>query len=296
MYSFCRKKFVQKFYESTWEYFHGDTIDVWAFLDSVLDESFQELETYVSAPESEPSRKLGPTIAKRSSQLQKLKLNFSHMKRNTHKDKLEPLILNLSSLKNLTSLSLYELDSSHRSVLKFVGKSCPSLSHLSLPTNPKSESNNCHTTGLDVLSLIFGELIDFLLPDKNEKPAWITDGALQQLLVPLKYRTPICFSLRQLELGEGANISDATAAFAIRSIPLLQMIDVSMSSAITILHKTRKLEAKEMQATFEKSCHEAAVRQGFIPQPMKNPPKLSSIINFNNIKAHLDFNNYFLSY
>jgi len=267
---------------------------VWAFLDSVLDESFQELETYVSAPESEPSRKLGPTIAKRSSQLQKLKLNFSYMKRNTHEDKLEPLILNLSSLKNLTSLSLYELNSSHRSVLKFVGKSCPSLSHLSLPTNPKSE-DNCRTTGRDVLSLIFGELIDFLLPDKNEKPAWITDGSLQQLLVPSKYRTPLCFSLRQLELGEGANISDATAAFAIRSFPLLQMIDVSMSSAITILYKTRKLEAKEMQATFEKSCHEAAIRQGFIPQPVKNPPKLSSILNCNS-KGHLNFNIYFLSY
>lgn len=256
-----------------------------------MDESFHELETYVSAPESEPSGKLVITIAKRSSQLQKLKLNFNYMKRTTLGDKLEPIILNLSSLKNLTSLCLYELNSNHRSVLKFVGKSCPSLSHLSLLTHPKSESN-CRTTGKDVLSLIFGELIDFLLPDKNDKPAWISDDALQQLLVPFKYRTPLCFSLRQLELGDGANMSNATAAFAIRSIPFLQKIDLSMSRAIAILHRTRKLEAKEMQTTFEKLCHEAAIRQEFIPHPLKNPPKLSSILNYYN-KGLFDFNNFF---
>lgn len=53
-----------------------DLVDIWAFLDCVLDENFDELKTNVTYPNAQASAKLISTIAKRSPNLKTLRLNF----------------------------------------------------------------------------------------------------------------------------------------------------------------------------------------------------------------------------
>jgi len=78
-FNICRKKLFERFCTRTAKKRSVEKVDLWVFLDSVLDESFQELETYLAYREAKSAANLILTIAKQSPQLRKLKLNFKFM-------------------------------------------------------------------------------------------------------------------------------------------------------------------------------------------------------------------------
>jgi len=167
-------------------------IEPWVFLECMLDSSFEELKTHVAFPGEDPNFKLIPVIAKRSELLTKLELDFTSLRKQTAVEKVIPLITSLSCLQNLTSLNLFDLDESYKSVLKFIGNSCPRLSHLRIggfggfPFMPK-----------DILSVIFGELADKMFQESSESQL-----SMKQLQVySPEALTPMCSTLTYLQLG-----------------------------------------------------------------------------------------------
>lgn len=252
--------------------------DIWVFLDCVLDGSFHELTTHMAFPSSEPNSNLIATIANQSPQLKKLKLDFSLMKLQTEVSKLKSALLPLSSLHDLTNLFLYNLDKSHSSVLRLIGELCPSLTHLSV-------SGFC-VGKKDILSLVLGRLVDYLLPPtKSLRPwsEWKEDRAFQHIVVPDKYLSSLCFTLQNLQLGVNGknmevsasyvnygvnfavsvNFDEPSAVFLFRHFLSLQKIDgcVPTVGAIKILRTGESGIVKErsiIQAKFEKACQEAS--------------------------------------
>lgn len=219
--------------------FRDETIDNWAFLDCVLDDSFLELQTAAASPFCEPNAKLITTITTRSRLLNKLELDFSFFEERDDEyvplEKVESMILSLSSLKHLSSLCLFRLNDHYISILKLVGKSCPSLSYLALILETKGIEDE------NVIALIMGEpSVDQLLSVQ------IDDDGLQRVLVPIEFRTPFCFSLRHLILkhknhGTSSKLSNSAIAFVLRHFPFLLKLDVSTGEAIKIHHNTRVL-------------------------------------------------------
>ena len=285
-----------------------DHVDIWAFFDSVLDESFEELETHVVFRGAEANALLIPTIAKRSPYLKKIKLNFKFdpsqsnndiMRTVTNPKKLRllfqlaltqsrpslvPLLQSLDSLHHLTSLTLYHLagHAAENSALTLIGKSCPSLTHLRLAKcNPTSKH--------DIIAIVLGELATHLIGPQEryqEQPYWhfkqvdwAEDAALGHLRVPPEFLTPLCFTLRHLEIIEYLNhhyypaIDPAIAAFVLRHMPRLEKLESCSGTekAIRILHKETE-EAKEssgsVQLDFEQACREAIQIHGLA---LRNP-------------------------
>jgi len=229
-------------------------------------------------PSSEPNANLITTIANQSPQLKKLKLDFSVMNRATDIGKVKSALLPLMSLHDLTNLFLYNLDQSHSSILNLIGEFCPSLTHLSV--------SGFRVGKKDILALVLGRLVDYLLPPtKSLRPwsEWKEDRALQHLVVPDKYLSSLCFTLQNLQLGvnsenmevtasyvnygvniaESVNFDEPSAVFLFRHFQSLQKIDgcVPTVGAIKILRTGESGIVKEksiIQAKFEKACQEAS--------------------------------------
>lgn len=102
-----RKKLVQQFNLPDPGYNWNRKCDIWPFFNCVLDSSFTQIDTHVCSPSSKPNEKLIQTIAKRSPNIEELKLNFINAERETLEEILKPFVISLSSLANLTSLTLY---------------------------------------------------------------------------------------------------------------------------------------------------------------------------------------------
>jgi len=229
------------------------------FLDCVLDDSFEELEIDAVLPYHQyPDQKVITTIANRSSSLAKLSINFTFMK---PRETLDPFILSLSALQNLTSLSLHEINTgfgannwdNKMSVFKCIGQSCPLLSYLSV---------SGFTVWKAVLSLIVvGELVDGIMLTKNHRETkWSLDATLQRLRVPPEYLTPLCSTLKHLHIKISKSYCydsmNSTLAFALRHLPMLQNLD-SNSMAVKIFYDTCGLIDSKMQSEFEEVCRKA---------------------------------------
>ncbi len=225
---------MEKFNDSLLELPDNMMIDPWVFLDCVLDSTFKELETHATFPGSEPNSKLIPTIVKHSSLLQKLKIDFTLIKKGLGARIVTPLITSLSPLHHLTSLELYQLDKAHRSVLKFIGNSCPLLSHLSI--------SGFHVSPKDILSIILGEFSEPLFTERGAKKVWAKLDSLEILQAPPEVMTPICFTLRHLKFGESdwdkkSDSCWSAVAFALRHLPFLEKMDGhSTSFGVEFLH------------------------------------------------------------
>ena len=219
-----------------------DSIEPWVFLDCMLDSSFEELKTHVAFPGEDPNFKLIPVIAKRSELLKKLKLDFAIMNKETAVEKVIPLITSLSFLQNLTSLNLFKLDGSHKSVLKFIGNSCPRLSHLSISGfvfMPK-----------DILSVIFGELADQMFQESSETHiCFISNGSriCNQLQVEPKVLTLMCSTLAHLELEPHFDLWGFNritihwfhvASLVLRNLPLLKNMNFFTSLGLVYVNDT----------------------------------------------------------
>jgi len=247
-------------------------VDLWAFLDCVLDESFEDLETYIAFPGCEPNEKLIATIAKRSPFLKKLKLDFSVMKKGTKPKILSPLILPLLSLEHLTDLSLRlcKFDEKLRpTLLSLIGKSCPLLSRLEVEIDSVIKKE-------DVLAICMGELACDMNSGGSNECEWLQDDEFSRLKVPEKLLTPVCFTLKELSLywstfgrvtddGSSDKFSVSyCAVFILRHLPLLEKLHMPFGeccSAIEHLHQQSRSQLK-----FEK----AALRH------YKGPPNINS--------------------
>lgn len=240
-------------------------IDIWAFLDSILTEDFEELEIDVSLPYQDPDLKIIPTIARATPELKTLKMNLNLMNKKSVPERLDPLILSLNLLENLTSLSLHCLDEPHKPVLKFIGKSCPSLSHLRI--------SKISYLGNEILAIILGENFSLLFPE-SPKQFWREDVVLKRMTIPTEYLTPMSSSLKELQLHYNAtevhqnySFYYLTIAFALRHLPNLEKMDVlttefySMSNAIkTIQESCSDYSMRESQRDFELACDVAPIR------------------------------------
>jgi len=258
----------------------------------VLDSSILELETHISFPDSKPNPKLIQTIANQSPLLEKLTIDFREMGtgREPAEKMLEklikPIIYSLNSIKHLTCLRLYNLGQSYRSVLSLIGKSCPLLSHLSV--------SGFHPGKRDIFAIIMGDVVDNLRPalsfddpfsiKKNKQPTCLEDDFLQGLKVPTEFLTPLCFTLKDLQLSNSNRkkkesryvssrlgydrfeFSSSLVAFALRHFPRLEKMDenVPTSEAIRLLYnvelvtKTKDSNLTTRQEEFEDACQKAA--------------------------------------
>ncbi len=239
-------------------------IDVWAFMECVLDTSFRDLKTHIAFPGTEPDSKLILAISKHSPLLKKLELDFKWMKSDgiDVMDKLKPSILSLDSLEHLAHLELNALSSIiGASVLSLIGKACPSLSRLVV--------SGYRFKKRDVLAIVLGELVEEVMPiSQHQEPDWLQDDSLKLLVVPPEHRTLLCSTLEELNfMWEKPNDADhdeelfspAIAAFALRHFPLLKKMNapVPTSMAIKILIDVTQLK---FQTEFQKKCEEAAQR------------------------------------
>jgi len=196
-------------------------INICSFLDSVLDESFDQLKVVFSV-RGEPNPELLSIIARRSPQLEKLEIDFYYYGA-TCMGQVETLMGPLSSLENLTHLTLSSLQDEllRQNVLSLVGKCCPLLTHLSIedfPDWPVGEQ--------EILRLILGETLSSFFPNGYN------DEELDHLNVPAERLTPFCSTLRELNYfykyyegeEEGHTVSDSIAAFALRHLPFLEYL------------------------------------------------------------------------
>jgi len=198
-----REKFAKEFCASLESYrFNKDNLstDIWVFLECILDESFKELDTHIAFPGTEPNPEVIPTIARRSSQLEKLEIKFSNMKKETNVEKVEQVFLSLNNLKNLTSLHIDHLNDCHTSVLKFIGRACPLLTTLKVHFELKHRRLRMR----HILAIVVGELVDKLIPPSDgnqseesedesmyedeeqnpDEPIWMAAKSFQRIWVP----------------------------------------------------------------------------------------------------------------
>lgn len=231
-----RREFVQLFYENLAEEncLEGN-IDIWAFLDCVLDESFEELETHIAVQDSDPCPLLIPTISMRAPLIKKLELNLDLMKKNVDVRKLENVIQSLSSLQHLTELCLVGVTFSSRlPVMCHIGKYCPLLTHLTV-LGDKNLSNAA------VLALTIGELFNVMFPTENEYCRLI-DSTMERLVIPPELRTPICSTLRRFIIfptyleQKKVPSSPSAVAFLLRHFPFLEELTLRqrITSSITM--------------------------------------------------------------
>lgn len=107
-----RKEFVKKFYD-TFNKSNENIIAIQVFLECLLDVSFEELDTHVSYSDGYSSAEVITTISNHSSQLKKLKIDFSQRKRGVSVEKVNVVISSLISLKQLSTLHLFQIEESH---------------------------------------------------------------------------------------------------------------------------------------------------------------------------------------
>ena len=261
---FCRGKYLKSFYDTAHTWLQGKfPVDVWIYLDAVLDSSIKDLEIHAIAfPNSLPRNELIPTIIKWSPLLEKLTINFVANagyfpydgNRMGQSKELMFTIRSLRSLQHLTNLSLLQTSPRVKfTVLTLIGKACPLLSHLTVCGRLLDKR--------DILALILGEtvnnLLDFEEFHNRKLPPWCEDRALEHLLVPSEYLSPICSTLRELKITRDHGVYDDNnqvftpqAVFALRHLPLLRATDAlfPVSVAITFLHLNGRNTTEERKS------------------------------------------------
>ncbi len=209
-------------------------VDTWLFLDTILDDSFKELEIHAALPGKEASYQLMQIIADRSPLLTKLTMDFTLMKRaddsRESERKFEAVIQSLASLCNLKELHLMGMSNREDLLMhSLIGEVLPKLSSL-------------RVTGGDdefILALIMGKYAGLF--HAEDRPSWCEISQLERIDVPAEFRTKICSSLRELLFGSYGFCSPAAAAFLLRNIPLLQKWDHHrLADGIEMLHRSQQ--------------------------------------------------------
>lgn len=227
-------------------------------LDSVLDESFKKIDQPVPLNKdlNENDLNVIPTIAHRSSKLEELEICFEYSKHPIMQtlEKFGHVIQSLSSLRHLTSLTLIHLPECRRSVLKFVGKSCPLLSTFRL-------MGSIEATNRDFVALILGERAHELFPIDSYDYDYISKDdklKLENMVVPNEMLTPICSTLQNLYLTEEEDDDiESGLVFALRHLPKLREVGgtYSLPAAIKILYDSLRAKSVGEQAAIGSQCN-----------------------------------------
>ena len=214
-------------------------VDPWVFLDCVLDENILNLDLHTAFPDSAINLKLVETISMRSPFVSVIKFNFALMKRKTDLGSVISFASSLNVFEHLTSLSLCNLSKRYRSILMYIGHSCPKLVSLSL--------SGFFIVRKDILALILGKdslvLEHEILADQSMEPK------MSNLQLRSKYLTPICETLQHIQLEEFKEnlpimnfdklVPPSVMAFLLRHMPNVQMIDyagTTVSYAVKLLY------------------------------------------------------------
>lgn len=163
-------------------------LKLWAFLDSVLDSRFKELEIIIFPPEDESVEKLFNVISSRSPLMKKLQLDLDGQ--TFEPEEQVNFVTSLQGFKHLTSLSLKSIDEDWIPFLSLLGNSCPKLTKLFLESNSRYENEH-------LLALITGEETERF---KEYFTGEAQETNIQSLVIPRELRSPLCDSLRELKL------------------------------------------------------------------------------------------------
>ena len=218
-------------------------VDTWLFLHTVLDDSVKELKIFIALPEKAASYQLIPAIAERSPLLTKLTIDFwdswenrvDESGGNTHMDycrKFETVFRSLDRLSHLTDLCLIEMKGVETLILlSIIGEVCPELSSLNVDSCWENNSDEL------IVALIMGKFAPMFYSE--DRPSWCEIGSIERIDVPAEFRTPICKSLRLLQINSWEESSSSVVAFALRNIPRLQMFTNlnNFCEGIEMLHR-----------------------------------------------------------
>ena len=228
-----RQKLLENYYDCHLSD-SSDTVEPLAFFDCVLDENILDLSAHIAFPNSRqiPNfSKLIEIISIRSPFIRNLLLNFKVIDPYTSLDAMRPLIPSLSCLYHLTSLSLFNLNSAHRSILIHVGRSCPKLVSLSI--------SKLKVNSTDIFAIIAGENATTLEKEADE----LKENELHMFKLAFEFLTPICQSIQhlQLELDSQEREISSVTAFLLRQMPKLQTFShfgtAVLSYAIQLLNQ-----------------------------------------------------------
>ena len=168
------------------------------------------------------------------------------------------------------------------SILSIVGEYCPILASLTV--------KGFYIRDRDMLALITGASVCILFPVNDDR--WTRLSSIESLLlVPTELMTPLCFTLQSLRFTDQRmlcfcqpNISDSTAAFALKHLPELRRLQSLLPFSTTIgaiqrLYSNRGDDGgrkTEIQKSFEEYClHLTGVRR----DPLRRPPLSGKIID-----------------
>jgi len=234
----------------------GPPMDYCTILDGLLDESLEHLELSTPPPSRESFTKLMWVIASRCPQLKTLSITFFNKNLGVKLAVTPEPILN-PRLENLHTLGLCSEDRDRgvvlpclESVLGIIGQTCPKLEVLDM-------SDFCNLEKRSILALLMGEdLARALFPLEGQ--LWAKH--LNKLRIPTKYLSPICFTLKELNVLDIPHYG-AEYAFALRHLPKLSHWHENSSSQIPdhlikALFKADQEEElnSELQAAFEEQC------------------------------------------
>ena len=265
-------------------------MDELAPLECVLDEHFLELKIQTPVPAFNSFSVLMAIIAKECPKLKDLELKFDTTPYYKLVNKI-PSVFGPQDrqLECLTTLNLVcghydtkssSVDQACQSILRVIGKCCPSLIKLSVSLGfPLTKK---HLFGL----IIRGEVSDILFPIDDE--GWSHDLVLAGLQVPYELLNPLCQTLQELnvETGHACFIqpdvdgkrnwlvlervfpSASTYAFALRQLPKLKKIklDVPLNEIFKILYAAKEVDNQQQQTEFERDCQNAAISSGALEE------------------------------
>lgn len=170
-------------------------------------------------------------ITQKATKLKTLKIDFRSLKQKTPIENVSPVITSLNLLEHLTSLSLHQLEKKHKSVLCLIGKSCPLLSTLII-CGKKFKLDD-----FDVMSILLGEA--------DARLCAFGSGEYH-LRLPHKTLTPMCSTLRNLNLGK-LDLVDSLV-FALHHLPHLENLDGEWTCvAIKLLYDSYATENEQAQ-------------------------------------------------
>ena len=93
----------------------------------------------------------------------------------------------------------------------------------------------------DILAVFIGNLMEL---DETERAQH--SDYLARLELPVTSLNPVCFTLKKFRVFSTAKISDATACFVLRHVPLLEELYIWDSSTVDALKLLYELEQQDL--------------------------------------------------
>lgn len=136
-----------------------------------------------------------------------------------------------------------------------------------------------------ILNIVLGENLTGITAARSFKSRWFHEEILSRLQIPAYYRSPLCFSLLQLDvLGKQWRSVYKLSAFLLLNIPHLQAVNVgdgvhAAASAMSLLRNGEPpKDMHELFNSFLAACETVSARaENWAPAalPLAAPPAFS---------------------